>query len=141
MGPEVAQQVVPPSVGFAAQGAAEGPDVFVALGDVTFQAVELGERLATSGSVFEDPQANLFLFGGDVSPLLLGQGPIGIAAVLGLGLLFNAVQEVGHPAARAPVQGRRLALLVARLVGLDVPVQVVFSPVILVTPENKILLC
>ena len=88
----MSEQVVPSPVSLAAQGATERSHILVALRDVTFQAVELGERLATSGSVFEDPQANLFLFGGDVSPLLLGQGPIGIAAVLGLGLLLNAVQ-------------------------------------------------
>ena len=71
MGLQVPEQIISPAVIFAAEVAGERPDTLVSLADMSLEAVKLGERLAASRPVLQDPEADLLFFSRDVFPLLL----------------------------------------------------------------------
>lgn len=72
MGLEVAQEVVPSTVCLSAECTSKRPDSLVGLGNVTLEAVELGEGLSTGRPVLHDPKADLLFFRGNVLALFLG---------------------------------------------------------------------
>ena len=137
MGLQVPEQVISPAVIFAAEVAGERPDTLVSLADMSLEAVKLGERLAASRPVLQDPEADLLFFSRDVFPLLLDDLWRRRLRSVVVHADADAVgAAVAHQEMSAPFESRstthrsrRFLLLGVGIVNPHVPVQVI-SPAV-----------